>query len=80
MGQRLIFFGVYIVTMAIALLPASIAGGIAYLLVNLFAPVAAALLVGAVFAAAVLAVEFAGAVWWLGSRVDRIDVAMELRQ
>ncbi|MBC7656390.1 MAG: hypothetical protein H7147_04355 [Frankiaceae bacterium] len=80
MGQRLIFFGVYIVTMAIALLPASIAGGIAYLLVNLVAPVAAALLVGAVFAAAVLAVEFAGAVWWLGSRVDRIDVAMELRQ
>jgi hypothetical protein len=80
MGQRLIFFGVYIVAMAVALVPAGIAGGIAYLLVNLFAAPSAALLVGAVFAAAALAVELAAAVWWLGGRVDRIDVAMELRQ
>ena len=80
MGQRLIFVGVYLVTMAIALLPAAVAGGVAWLLVGLFAPVPAALLACAVLAAVVLAVEFAAAVWWLGGRVDAIDVAMELRQ
>ena len=80
MGQRLIFFGVYIITLALALLPATIVAGIGYLLLNLFAPLPASLLVAATLAAAVLGIEFAAAVHWLGGRVDRIDVALELRQ
>lgn len=80
MGQRLIFVGVYLVTIAIALVPAALVGGIAWFLVQLFAPVSVALLVCAVFAAIVLAVEFGAAIYWLGGRVDGIDVAMELRQ
>ena len=80
MGQRLIFVGLYIITMALALLPAAITGAIAFLLVNLVAPMPAALLVGATCAAVVLGIEFAAVVRWLGGRVDRIDVAMELRQ
>jgi hypothetical protein len=80
MGQRLIFFGVYIVTMAVALLPAVAVGGIAWFLLRLFAPMSAALLVCAALAAIVLTIEFAAAIRWLGIRVDAIDVAQELRQ
>ncbi len=80
MGQRLIFVGVYLVSLAIALIPAVVVGAIAWFLVQLFAPLAAALLVSAALAAVVLALEFGAAIHWLGKRVDGIDVALELRQ
>jgi hypothetical protein len=79
-GQRMIFFGAYLLTMAIALLPAALVGGLVFFLFQLFASMAASVLVAALCAAIVLAVELAGAVWWLGERIDGIDVALELRQ
>jgi hypothetical protein len=78
-GQRMIFFGAYLLTMAAALLPAALIGGLAFILIKLFAPMAAAVLIAAVCAAIVLGFELAGAVWWLGGRIDGIDVAQELR-
>ncbi len=79
MGQRLIFFGAYLATMVVALIPAAIVGGLGFLLVNWLAPMPAALLVAGVLAGLALAVELAGAVVWLGGRIDRFDLAQELR-
>ena len=79
MGQRLIFFGAYLATMVVALIPAAIVGGLGFLLVNWLAPMPAALLVAGVLAGIALAVELAGAVLWLGGRIDRFDLAQELR-
>ncbi len=79
MGQRLIFFGAYLIVLVLAMLPAALVGGLVFLLVRWLAVMPAALALGGWAAAAVLAIEFGAAVWWLGGRIDRIDVAQELR-
>lgn len=79
MGQRMIFFGAYLVTLALALIPAVLVGGLVFLLVNWLGNLPSALLSGALVAGLVLAAEMATTVWWLGMRVDRFDVSQELR-
>jgi hypothetical protein len=79
MGQRLIFFGAYLMTMVVAMLPAGIVGGLGFVLVDLFAPMPAALVVAGLLGGMALAVELGGAVLWLGKRIDRFDLAQELR-
>ena len=66
-------------TLALALIPAVLLGGFAFLIVQMFAGVPIALLVTALIAGAVLAAELAMLVRWLGQRIDGFDVSLELR-
>jgi hypothetical protein len=81
MGQRLIFFGGYLLVLLVALLPASLAAVVPYFAVlwlsGLQAP---ALFAGIAVAAGVLLGEFAVVVWWLGGRYERFDLSREMPQ
>jgi hypothetical protein len=77
MGQRLIFFGGYLLVLAVSLLPAVIVGGIAAGAVYWMAGPAAALPVFGAVGAAVLAGELMIAVRWLGRRIERYDLSQE---
>jgi hypothetical protein len=77
MGQRLIFFGGYVLVLAVSLLPAAIVGGIAAAVVYWIAGPLAALPVFGAVGAAVLAGELTIAVRWLGRRIERYDLSQE---
>jgi hypothetical protein len=77
MGQRLIFFGGYVLVLAVSLLPAAIVGGIVAGAVYWAAGPLAALPVFGVVGAAVLAGELMIAVRWLGRRIERYDLSQE---
>lgn len=79
MGQRMIFMGAYIGTLLVALLPAALVGGLCFLLLNWSLGLAVALLGSSVVAAVVISGELAGAVYWLGRRIDAFDVSLESR-
>jgi hypothetical protein len=79
MGQRLIFGGVYLITLAAALLPATLVAGALFLLARLFGNLSLAVGVAAIAAAAVLAAELMLLVRWLGGRIERFDVSTEMR-
>ena len=79
MGQRMIFLGGYLVTLALALIPAILLGGLAFLIVQMLAGLPIALLIVALIAGGVLTAELAVAVRWLGQRIDGFDVSQELR-
>ena len=79
MGQRLIFGGVYLLALAVSLVPASIVAGALLFAVRLVAEWPLAIVVAAVGATAVLAAEVALLVRWLGARIERFDVSTELR-
>ena len=79
MGQRMIFLGGYLVTLALALIPAILLGGLVFLIVQMLAGMPIALLLAALIAGAVLAAELAVMVRWLGQRIDGFDVSQELR-
>lgn len=78
MGQRMIFFGGYLLTLLLVLLPVALLAGIAFLATRWLAGVPVALVLTTVVACAVLAAELAAAVLWLGGRVERIDLSQEL--
>jgi hypothetical protein len=78
-GQRMIFMGGYVLALSLALLPAVLLAGGAFLLANWLANATVALLCAALMAVAVIGVELGAAVLWLGGRVDRFDVSQELR-
>jgi hypothetical protein len=63
----------------IALLPAVVIAGIAFLLLNWLASMSLALLASALVAGLVLAIELAAVLWWLGRRIDDFDLSQELR-
>lgn len=77
-GQRMIFFAGYLVVLVVALLPAAGLGAIGFIIGQWLAGVPVALVFATLIAGAVLAAELAAAVWWLGERLERFDVAMEL--
>jgi hypothetical protein len=77
MGQRLIFFGGYVLVLAVSLLPAAVVGGIAAAAVYWAAGPLAALPVFGVVGAAVLAGELTIAVRWLGRRIEHYDLSQE---
>jgi hypothetical protein len=79
MGQRMIFMAGYLLTLVIALLPAVVIAGIAFLLLNWLASMSLALLASALVAGLVLAIELAAVLWWLGRRIDDFDLSQELR-
>ena len=78
MGQRMIFFGAYLIAMALALLPATLLGGIAFLLCNWLSGPSLALASAALIAGVVLSIELMTAIAWLGDRLDAFDVAQEM--
>jgi ABC-2 type transport system permease protein len=78
MGQRMIFFGAYLIAMALALLPATLLGGIAFLLANWLSGLSLALASAALIAGVVLSIELMTAIAWLGDRLDAFDVAQEM--
>ena len=77
MGQRLIFFGGYVLVLVVSLLPAAIVGGLVAAVVYWMAGPLVALPVFGVVAAAVLAGELMIAVRWLGRRIERYDLSLE---
>jgi ABC-2 type transport system permease protein len=76
-GQRMIFGVVFMLAVALALLPAGLVGGGAWLLGNLVDWPVAGLVLGDVLAAAIVAVEAAIALRLLGGRIDRFDLSLE---
>ena len=79
MGQRMIFMAGYVLALAIALLPAAVVGGLAFLLLNWLGNLPSAMVGAALLAAVVIALELAATIWWLGARIDDFDVSQELR-
>lgn len=78
-GQRMIFMGGYLFTLVVALVPVVVIAGLAFVVTKLIAALPVALLVSALFAGVVLAMELAFAVSWLGRRIDHFDVSQEMR-
>ncbi len=79
MGQRLIFSAGYLVALILALIPAALLGGLAYVIVKSMADMPVAVLVAALVASATLVAEMVGAVDWIGRYIDRFDLSQELR-
>ena len=78
-GQRMIFFFAQVLTMLLALLPATaMAALLIFILQWLLGPIAAVSL-AALAVLVVLAGEVWCGVWWLGQRFERLDVSTELR-
>jgi hypothetical protein len=79
MGQRILFLAGQILAMALALLPAVLAAGVAFVAVRAITGNTLALGVAALLGIAVLAVMVGLGVWWLGGRFERLDLSRELR-
>jgi len=78
MGQRMIFFGAYLLALGLALLPATILGAIAFLIGHWMSSLSFALALTALVGGAVLTVELMAAIAWLGDRLESFDVAQEM--
>ena len=78
MGQRMIFFGAYLIALFVALIPATLLGTITFLLGNWLSSLPVALALTALVAGAVLCAELAAAIAWLGDRMDNFDIAQEM--
>ena len=79
MGQRLIFGGVYLFTLALSLVPAALVAVASLFALRTLGGLPLAVGVAAVAAAAVLGAEVTLLVRWLGGRIERFDVSTELR-
>lgn len=77
MGQRMIFLAGYVLVLVVAMLPAALVGGVAFLAGRWLGSMAVGLVSAAVLGAAVLVVELRLAVAWLGRRVEHIDLSRE---
>jgi len=78
MGQRLIFFAGYIVVLALALVPATLCGGLAAFIFYNLVGLASAVVVTAIVASLIIGAEFAAVVWWLGERFEHFDLSQEM--
>jgi hypothetical protein len=78
MGQRMIFFGAYLIALVLALIPAALLATITFLLSNWLANLSLALVLTALVAGIVLCVELATAIAWLGDRIEDFDIAQEM--
>jgi hypothetical protein len=79
MGQRIIFMAGQLLITALAALPAAIAAGVVFFLAQWLAGVVIAGVLAVAAAFAVLAVEAALGVRWLGNRFEHFDLSAELR-
>jgi len=78
MGQRLIFMAGYVVVLVAAVLPAAAVGALVYFIVSNLVGIYSAVALTTVFVSAVLVAELAGAVYWLGGKLERFDLSTEL--
>ncbi|TZF89201.1 putative ABC exporter domain-containing protein [Cognatilysobacter lacus] len=79
MGQRLIFGGVYLLALAVSLVPATLVAALLFFVLRNVGGLPVAVTAAALACAAVLGVEVAMLVRWLGGRIERFDVSTELR-
>jgi hypothetical protein len=79
MGQRLLMFFGFVVVMAVALLPAAVLAVIAFLFGHWLAPLWFALVLATIVAGTVLILETVAAVTWLGEKLERFDLSVEMR-
>jgi hypothetical protein len=79
MGQRLIFGGVYVIVLAVSLLPASLVAAVLFFVLRGVAGMPVAVAVASIGVAAVLGAEVMLLVRWLGRRIERFDVSTEMR-
>ncbi|MFT3780914.1 MAG: putative ABC exporter domain-containing protein [Nibricoccus sp.] len=78
-GQRLIFFGGYVLVLAIALLPAVACGAVPFLVLRIYTEwTVLATILGVVTTGGVLVGELTLIFWWLGQRFERFDLSAEL--
>jgi hypothetical protein len=78
MGQRMIFFGAYLVALILALIPATLLGAIVFLVANWLSGLPMALALTALVGGIVLCAELAAAIAWLGDRIEDFDLAQEM--
>lgn len=78
MGQRLIFMAGYLIVLVAAIAPAVLLAGGTYLVAKWLAGSIAAAMAATVVAAVVLFTEVAGAVYWLGWKLEQFDLSAEL--
>jgi len=78
MGQRMIFFGAYLVVMLLALIPAVLLGGIVFLLGKWLSDMSIAVALAALVGGGVLCAELGAAIAWLGDRIENFDLAQEM--
>jgi hypothetical protein len=78
MGQRMIFFGAYLIALSLALLPAALLGAITFLLSNWLSSLPIAITLTALIGGSVLCAELAAAIAWLGDRMESFDLAQEM--
>lgn len=77
-GQGLILFFGYLIVLVVALLPAAGAGAIVYLIAHWLGGTVAAVTATLVTASAILSFEVAAVVWWLGEKLERFDLSLEM--
>jgi hypothetical protein len=78
MGQRLIFMAGYLVVLVVAVLPAAAIGALVFFIINALVGLIPAMILTTICVSAVLSAELAGAVYWLGEKVERFDLSTEL--
>jgi hypothetical protein len=78
-GQRIVFVGALFLVLAIALLPAVIAGGVVLLVVQWLVGFPLAIATGVIVVLAILGTEIALGTRWLGNRFERFDLSAELK-
>lgn len=79
MGQRMIFGGVFLLALALSLLPASAVAALLLFLLRGVGGLPVAVVVATLAGAAVLVGEITLMVRWLGARIERFDLSTELR-
>jgi hypothetical protein len=78
-GQRILFVGALFLVLAIALLPAFIAGGVTFFVVQFLAGPVFALAAAVIVVLAILGTEIAIGTRWTGKRFESFDLSAELR-
>ncbi len=79
MGQRMFFMLGYLITLALAAIPAALIGGLAFLLGRWMMGWGVGGMFAAICAGAVFALELSFALRLLGGRIERFDLSQELR-
>ena len=74
----LIFFAVYLLVLAAALVPAGLCGGLTAFILYQLAGLVPAVVTTALVVSLIIGGEFAAVVWWLGGRFDRFVLSQEM--
>jgi hypothetical protein len=79
MGQRILFVVGQMLVLLLMVLPAVVVAAVVFAVARWLAGVPIAAVLALLTAAAALAVEVGGAIWWLGRRFEQLDLSTELR-